>query len=236
MSTATESLPGSLDLDPSRSTIVFLVGGKGTGKSHAAGRIYRAWPRDKMVVDITGDADAGPDAERIREPERAFPVQYDFDRPRYRNLIYRADPGSPTYRDDLDRAVGMLLRPSDRACLGWVDEIGECFPVNQRDRAPNMRRLLMASRHYGPASLIMCGPRVKNVDPLSLQQSDYVYMFAKINPRDLDQLAQEIGYPSRELDAAYARNRERGEFAFLLWCAREGVLLDCPPLPAGSPR
>lgn len=227
-----EALPESLDLDPSRSTIVFLVGGKGTGKSHAASSLYRAWPRDKLTVDITGDARVGEDAERIREPERSFPVQHDLEGPHYRNLVYRADPGSATFGDDIDRAVGMVLRPSNRPCLLWVDEMGACFPVAQRTRAPNMTRALMASRHYGPASLLMCSPRVKNVDPLALQQSDYVYIFAKVNPRDLDLLAQEVGVPTRELEDAYRRNRERGEHAFLLWCAREGTLLDCPPLPA----
>lgn len=225
-------LPDTLDLDPHRSTIVGLWGGKGSGKSFAAGRLYRSWPRDKLVIDITGDAEPGEDAERIREPERAFPVQYDMDRPHYRNLVYRADPGSATYRDDVDRAVGMALRPGDRPCLLWVDEMGEAFPVNQRERAPNMRRLLMASRHYGPASLLMCGPRPKNIDPLALQQSDYIYMFPKINAKDLETIAENIGYPTRELEAAYRANRNRGEHAFLLWCAAEEVLLDCPPLPA----
>lgn len=232
MSTTETGLPDSLDLDPSRSTIVGLYGGKGKGKSFAGGRLYRAWTRDKLTVDITGDADVGEDAERIREPERSFPVQHDLDGPHYRNLVYRADPGSATFRDDVDRAIGMLLRPSDRPCLGWVDEMGATFPVNQRERAPNMTRLLMASRHYGPASLIYCSPRVKTIDPLACQQSDYIYIFAGINPRDLDVLAQNIGFPTRELEAAYRVNRERGEFAFLLWCTREEVLLDCPPLAA----
>lgn len=226
-----DEVPVEFDLDPSRSTIVGLWGGKGKGKSHAAGRLYRAWPRDKLVIDISGDAKPGEDAEKIREPEHVFPVQHDMDRPHYRNLHYRADPGSPTYRDDVDRAAGMALRPADRACLLWVDEMGEVFPVNQRDRAPNMRRMLMASRHYGPSSLLQCGPRPKNIDPLCIQQSDYTYLFARLNPKDVEVLAENMGFPARELEAAYRANRARGDFAFLLWCADLEVLLDCPPLP-----
>jgi hypothetical protein len=89
----------------------------------------------------------------------------------------------------------------------------------------------MASRHYGPSSLLQCGPRPKNIDPLCIQQSDYTYLFARLNPKDVEVLAENMGFPARELEAAYRANRARGDFAFLLWCADLEVLLDCPPLP-----
>lgn len=223
------ALPDGLDLDPSRSTIVLCVGKKGSGKSHAARRLYRAWPKDKLVIDITGDAEPGEDAERVHDLPTSFPVQYDMDRPHFRNLHYRADPGSPTYRDDLDRAAGLALRPSDRSCLLWIDEVGEAFPVGKP--APNMRRLVMASRHYGPASALCCGPRPMHIDPLLVSQADFIYIFDLPNPRDRERLAENMGYPPAELEAAWTGNRARGKHAFLLWCAEAGVLLDCPPLP-----
>lgn len=228
--TADELPDDPFALDPSRSTVVLAVGKKGSGKSVAMRRLYRAWPRDKLAVDVNGDAEPGPDAEKLHELSTSFPVRHELTGPPpARNLHYRADPGSPTYRQDLDKAVGMALRPSDRPCLLWLDEVGEVSQVNRTQ--PNLRRLLMQSRHYGPVSALLAGPRPKNIDPLCVSQADHVYVFDLPNPEDRRRLAENMGVAPAELEDAWVRNRARGRYAFLFWHAPSSTLLECPPLP-----
>lgn len=217
-------------LDPHKGTIVLLVGKKGSGKSVAARRLYRAWSGNKLAVDVNGDADPGSDAEKLHELSTSFPVRHELTGPpRPRNLHYRADPGSPTYRNDLDKAVGMALRPSDTPTLLWLDEVGEVSQVNRTQ--PNLRRLLMQSRHYGPVSALLCGPRPKNIDPLCVSQADHVYVYNLPNPADRARLAENMGVDPGELETAWVANRARGPHAFLFWHAPSATLLDCPPLP-----
>lgn len=223
-------------LDPDRdSTLILLVGRKGSGKSVAARELYRSWDQDKLVIDVNGDADPGPDAQRIQVPlPSKFPAGAGplVNEPA-KSLHFRADPGAPTYRDDLDRAIGLALYPQDLPVLVWIDEIGEvCKGANSTP--PNLRRLLMQSRHYR-ASALMCGPRPMNIDPLAISQADLIYIFDVPNPRDRDRLAENMGYPPRRLAAELEETRRRGKYWFLLWDANAGVPYRMPPIPVTSP-
>jgi hypothetical protein len=193
-------------------------------------RLYRSWRYDKLSIDVNGDAEPGENAEPLRDLSTSFPVKHELiGPPPARNLHYRADPGSPTYRQDLDKAVGMALRPSDRKVLLWLDEVGEVSQVNRTQ--PNLRRLLMQSRHYGPVSALLAGPRPMNIDPLCVSQADHIYIYNLPNPKDRQRLAENMGYPPDELEEAWVRNRARGPHAFLFWHAPSSTLLECPPLP-----
>ncbi len=211
-------------IDPDRSTIALFVGRKGSGKSYAAERLYRAYPNDKLVLDITGDADP-PGAVLIDEPAAKMPEGED-DEPV--NLRYKLDPGSHTFLDDADRAVGMALYPKERPSLLWVDEMGMVTSGNKT--GPHTRRLLMASRHYR-ASALLCCPRPIDIDKLCVMQADLVFVYDLPDPDDRIKIAKCIGYPpvkfSEECDATF----RRGDHWFLLWVTKEHRLYRMPPLP-----
>lgn len=218
---------GPPELDASRSSIILLVGRKGEGKSVIARNLYRSYPFDKVAVDVNGDADPGPDAEPLRAPlPLAFPVDQDG---RPRNLHYRADPKSPTYRDDLDRVIGLGLFPANRRSMVWLDEIGEVTTGNMTP--PHLRLLLMQSRHYGPASALLCGPRPMNIDPLCVSQSDRIYIFDLPNPADRVRLAENMGYPPARLHAELEETLRRGQYWHLVYDVRTHTMYRMPPVP-----
>lgn len=223
-----------LQLDPSKPMIISAWGRKGSGKSTFSRRIYSSWPYDKLAIDVNGDADPGPDAVKITGP---LPSRYPTRPPEPigmaksgpQNLHYRADPGSPTYRDDLDRAVGLALFPQNDRALVWCGEIGEFMPGAGGTR-PHMRRLLMQNRHYG-ASALFDGPRPMNVDPLVIGQSDLVAIYHLPNPDDRERIAKTIGYPTARFHEECDLTFRKGPYWFLLWHAEAHKLYRCAPLP-----
>jgi hypothetical protein len=233
-----------LSFDPTRPMIVSAWGRKGSGKSYFNRRLFWSYPFDKLAIDVNGDADAGPGAVPLRELGRRFPDPpagvADARRPRFQNLVYRADPGSDTYDDDLDRAVGMALMPQDHPALVWCGEVGEFMPTAQKTR-PSMRRLLMQNRHYR-TTVLFDGPRPVNVNPLVLAQSDIVAVFDLPNPDDRDRIAKTIGYPAARFTEECDNTFRRGEHWFLMWDAASHTLYRYAPLPklegakAGAPK
>jgi hypothetical protein len=217
-------------LDPDRSNIILCIGRKGSGKSHAAESLWHSYPHDALVVDVTGDAHpAGVETISAPLPERFPHAMADTDGTvPVKKLRWVPDPGSPTYRDDLDRAVGMVLQPRDKKALIWVDDAGEL--TTGAYTGPHTRRLLMMSRHHD-ASAIFTTPRPKNIDPLMLAQADYVFVFDLPSVLDRQRVAETIGYPSKRFSDELDATRRRGEHYFLLWSAREAKLYRCPPLP-----
>ena len=225
--------------DPSRPSLISAWGRKRSGKSTFNRRIFRSYPYDKLCIDVNGDADPGPDAERIGLPLPArFPDppaaglgEYGRQmRHSHRTLHFRADPGSPTYTDDLDRAVGMALFPQQRHVMVWCGEVAEFMP-SASSTGPHMRRLLQQNRHYG-ASGLFDGPRPVNVNPLVLHQSDYVAVYQLPNPDDRERIARSIGFPVDLFHEACADTWRKGPHWFLLWDAENAELYRCAPLPA----
>lgn len=221
-------------IDPARPMIISAWGRKGSGKSTFNRRLYESWPWDKIAIDVNGDADPGPDAERIglplpsRFPDAPAGVLGEGPR-RPRNLHFRADPGSPTYDEDLDRAVGMALFPQQRRTLVWAGEVGEFMP-SAHSTGPHMRRLLQQNRHYH-ATALFDGPRPAHVNPLVIGQSDLVAVYHLPNPDDRERIAKTIGYPAARFHEECETTFRRGKYWFLLWVAEEHQLFRCPPLP-----
>lgn len=225
-----------LMLDPSKPMIISAWGRKGSGKSTFNRRIYASWPHDKLCIDVNGDAEPGPDAEKLTGPiPLAFPKQPagppGARQPSPRNLYYRADPGSHTYSDDLDRAVGMALFPQDHRTLVWVGEASEFMP-NAGATRPHMRRLLRQSRHYH-ATALFDDPRPAYVNPLVIGQSDLVAIYELPNPDDRERIAKTIGYPADRFNTEHELMLRRGPYWFLLWVSGEHQLYRCAPLPLG---
>lgn len=215
------------DLDPDRNVIVTAVGRKGSGKTTFNRLLYQSWPHDRLCVDVNGEADPSPTATRVTAP---LPTRMpDRTRPEVPlDLHYVADPGSPTYLDDLDRAVGMALWPQDRPVLIWCGEVGEFTRANRT--GPHLRRLLMQSRHYRTSALFD-GPRPVDIDRLVIAQADLVAVYELPDPDDRDRVAKVIGYPPRRFAEACEDTFRRGPYWHLLWVAADKTLYRCPPLP-----
>lgn len=219
-------------LNPDLNQILLVVGRKGSGKSVFAREVFRTWPYiDKFVIDPTGDADPGTDIGTVtlRKLPRELPEP--ARRGEFTVTRWIANPSSPTYREDLDRAVGLALYPKHRRVLLWVDEAAEVFPAGRT--GPSGRTLLAQSRHWY-ASVIMCTPRPINIDPLCLSQADRVVIYDLPHPRDRERVAAGIGIPPADLARALDDTRGRGPHWYLLYDARAHELYRCPPLPISA--
>ena len=216
-------------IDPTKNQVITVIGKKGSGKSHAARHLFRSWPgSDRLILDITGDADPGADMDPIPLPQDATrlpPLDKEKGPQVYRWI---PDTRSPTFRDDLDRAIGMGLYPKDRPVLIWVDESGEVFPVNQV--GPHGRTSLHQGRHHN-LSMILCGPRAMGIEALCVGQADRVLIYNTPSPKDRERIAANIGVNPARLSKELDETRRRGPFWYLMYVAEEDQLYRCPPLP-----
>jgi hypothetical protein len=211
-------------LDPAKSNFVTIVGRKGSGKSVLARSFWDDYPFDRIVVDPTGDVDPGDErAERLAAP---MPARWPVDAEGRRvTLRYVPDVRSPTWVDDMDRAVGLAYWHPHKRCLAWLDEIGAMTRANQTEA--NLRQALHQGRHRN-LSLLMCGPRPIDINPLVLSQADYVAVFDLPNPRDRERVASTIGISPTDFDAEHGRLEEYG---FLWYEAKTHELTVMDPLP-----
>lgn len=241
-----------LRLSPDRPKWIDAFGRKGSGKSVYLQTFYRSWPYDSLVIDPTGDFEA-TDAESISDP---LPLKLalgdDREHPyKPRRYVYRPDPGSATYSDDLDRAVGLAFwTPKDRPFLLVIDEIGELTDAGKT--GPNMRRTLHQHRHR--ALFVLCaGPRCKDLNPLVLSQADLVAFYEMPSELDQTRAAHTCGMSLARFSAA---NKQLAPYEYLLYTAQpdphliaelarlEGIsekeakeqlrLVHCPPVPMPS--
>ena len=216
-------------IDPSKNQLVLVVGRKGSGKSVNAREMFLLWPDvDRLVIDPTGDADPGEDALTLHQVPETLPTRKDGKPVTVRVIV---NPGSPTYHEDMDKAIGLALFPKGRRVVVWIDEAGEAFPVNRT--GPNGSTLLHQSRHWN-ASAIMACPRPITIDVLCLAQADRVIMYDLPNPADRKRIAGAIGWPPDKLNAALDGLRNEPAHSFLVYVAAEHALYLCPPLPMSS--
>lgn len=211
-------------IDPRKPTIVTILGRKGSGKSILAAGYWDSYPFDELVIDVTRDAIVGPGCTFLSELPSKFP-EPDRDHGRTRSkLVFQPDPGGASYDDDLDRAVSLALNnPRGRALL-WIDERGE-FTVRP---GPGMRRALNQSRHYG-LSILSCGPRAVNIDPLLIGNADYLFIFQLPGIHDRRRIAETIGVPEDQLSRAIFALEP---YEYLRWDQGNREMIQFPPLPA----
>ena len=218
----TPARPVTSQLDPSQSNYVTIVGRKGCGKSELATRLWHGYPYDQLAIDPTGDCRVDPTI--TRDLTTPLPARFPTDAQGGRvSLRFVPDPGASTYADDLDRACGLAFR--HRRSMLWVDEVDELTSAGKT--APNFARILKQGRHRD-ITLLCCGPRPMNIDPLVVAQADYLYVFQLPNPADRRRVADVIGYDPKAFDAAVL---ELAQFHYLRWDAREQDLVAFPPLP-----
>lgn len=198
------------ELDPARGIIVAAFGKKHSGKSIVCLMLFRAYPYDRVVLDIAGDdGPVGPDVEQLHgtaeDLPRHWPEHLRRDgpdgRPLPMTLRYVPDPGSPTVLEDMDAVVGLVMQHGKKTghCGLLVHEVGRLTTGNKTP--PHTRRLLMHNRHHH-VTAFLAGPRPQDIDTLVLAQSDLVYVFELPSPRDRQRVAETVGWPPRDFDAA----------------------------------
>jgi hypothetical protein len=221
----------ALEIDPDRSNIIVAIGRKGSGKSEALRQIFNAWPYDRVVVDVTGDARPDdPDTITVTAP---VPAQLPEPPEGHRRVTVwaRLDPRRPTYVDDQDDALRLGLYPRGRNTLLWADEYAQMATAAKV--GPNLRLALQSSRHYH-LSLLLAFPRPRFVPRMTFEQADHIFVFKVPDRDDRETIAKNIGYPTALFEQRYAETMRRGDHAFLLWDSRQGVLFGCPHLPLQS--
>lgn len=235
MSSDTEAAAAALEIDPAESTVVLLVGMKHSGKSAAARQIFDAWPLDRVVVDVTGDARPDdPATLALTAPFASQLPEPDHDAGQTRVTAWaRVDPRSATYEHDQDQALGLAIYPRHRDTLVWIDEYGQAATAQRI--TPNLRLALNSSRHYHLTLLLAC-PRPRNIPVLTISQADRVFIFRLPNPDDREVVASNAGIPLATFERQYHDSQRRGKQAFLLWDPQQQVLLNCPPLPGITSR
>lgn len=220
--------------DPDRGEFLFVSGRKGSGKSVLARRFFDAYPYDRLVIDPTGDVRAGLVETGVKFVDLTEPMPTRFPRAADTShldqtsdepitAVYVPDMGSAEAQDEMDRALGLGLRNGRTAV--WVDEIGTL--TSNGKTPPNLRRALHHGRH-SQLTLIMCGPRPKDIDPLCVSQADHVFTFDTPNPMDRKRLAENLGWPPALFDDAV---HQLGPHEYLWFDARAHTLTWMPKLP-----
>lgn len=215
-------------IDPTKPTIITILGRKRSGKSVLAAGFWDSYPYDEIVLDVTRDAIVGPGCQYISTLPAKFPAPNTSAGLTRTKLVFQPDPGSDTYADDLDKAVQLALTNPRKRCQVWIDERGE-FTVRP---GPGMRRALQQSRHWG-LSILSCGPRALGFDPLLLSNADYLFLFDLPGIHDRRRVAETIGVDEGPLSQAIFALPQHG---FLMWDAAHRTMIEYPPLPADYVR
>lgn len=202
---ATGTLSATGTIDPAAGVVIVCVGKKGSGKSVMGLRYTRAYPGDRLIIDVAGDdGPIGEDVWELRgsadELPRSWPeLPRDGDRPM--TIRYVPDAGSPTFLADVDTALGLAIDRGE--CLVLVHEMGRVFPAGRP--LPNAQRLLQHGRHNGATTLVACGPRSQGIDKLLIQQADLIYVFELQGKDDRDAIAENINWDRRAFDDAVSQ-------------------------------
>jgi hypothetical protein len=220
--------------DPRKSYFTYVSGIKGSGKSEYAKRVFYTYPFDRLIIDVTHDVtdDLRKDGIAFHEITKPIPAAWpewmrsDEDRKAGQmTLVFRPDMGDDEARDDIDRCIGISMRSKDLPTLDWLDEIGEC--CNAHWTGPSLKRGLHHGRHVA-LSLLMCGPRAKDVNPLCIGQADKVVTFRTLNRYDRQALAVNIGADQDEFDAM---NKDLKKFEHMVWERETEALEIYAPIP-----
>lgn len=223
---------GPIEIDPEVPSIISMFGKKQSGKSTVNRAIYKSWLGDKICIDVNGDArpgtgESGLDGvEQLHLPLPTRMPERDDNKPR--NLYWRADPTSPTYQDDLDRALQLALFPKDRPVMVWAGEIGEFCKGGGRT-GPYLRLVLRQNAHYGVTALFD-DPRPVNTNRLVIGQADHAGTFRMPDPEDRRYFASVAGIDPKDFEAAHDELIARGPYWWLHYANGTDTLYLHPPL------
>lgn len=232
------------ELDPSRQTIISIVGSKGSGKSKYARYVAAGYPYDQLHIDLHGiDRPAEVDDPRsgVVDLHGEVPARWPEhlrvdDKPLI--VYYQPDAGSPTVLADMDEAVGLAY--SHRRCLVIVHEWGELARVHQ---TPPMTRRALSQGRGRQVSLLLLMHRPANVDMMTFTQSDVVVCFEVPKKADRERIVDDISWQepdgTNRLDDFTLALRQLPPYGYLQFDRRgpkpthgeiDGRLLAYPPL------
>lgn len=211
--------------DPHKATQIAVVGKKGSGKTELSWLLFESYPFDRLLIDPNGDIKAGDDVVDLTED--AIPARWpssSFEQKDERHTIrFIPDFGSPTYVDDIDRALGLAY--THGKTMAFIDECHEAMPSSKTP--PHARRALRQGRHHD-LSMILATPRPVTVDPLVIAQADWVYVFKLPNPNDRKRVAECIGWEPKTFDQGVF---DLGPFEYLRYDSAREDLAHFPALP-----
>lgn len=216
---------------PDPPIFIACVGRKGQGKSELAWALWDSWEGDRLVLDTTADVGRlHPDPETIDldQPPPAWPVWMKDAEADRLSLRYVPDHADPSYRDDMDRMIGLAFSHGD--CLIWVEETGLVAPSGRV--LPHTNKVLHMGRHQR-ITLINTFPRPMGVDPLVMAQADVIYCFDLPNPDDRKRLADVIGWDRGQVDYAIS---QLNDYEYLRFVTSAHELSVWPPLPLPKKR
>jgi hypothetical protein len=234
-----------LTLDPDKSTCVFACGRKNTGKTHLTTTLFRAFPYDRLLIDVTGDVDPFFEfTEPIDEAPDTWPTSADVPpwrdwgpgenppgervslrlRPRYRNNVRSKRTGLPMWLEQVDDWIGLAMDHGRTAVE--IDDAGEVVKANRC--GPATTDMLHTLRHRDLTLLTSC-PRPVSIDPLTISQADLVAIFDTPHELDVRRLKASIGVRIT-VDDLYGLIESLDEHEFLL--VKDKALYHCEPLPA----
>lgn len=236
-------MSGSFDKDGnpdwSKGIIASCFGKKRSGKSVMGLVLFDAYPYDRVVISANaGDGphiDPKADVFLLSGTVDTLPAEWPEELRndgRRMTLRFEPDTGSPTALEDVDHVIGMVRRHKNTCLL--IHEIGLAAPSGKVP--PHMKRLLHTNRH-DQVSLVDCGPRPINVDPLVLGQSDLVYVFELPVQADRVRISDTMGVKMADLETAL---EDLGPHEYLLFDTNamkpaEGEAdmrwMHCDPLP-----
>lgn len=234
--------------DPRKSHFTFISGIKGSGKSEYARAEFYPYPFDRLVIDVTHDVTDQLRADGIPHHQLTLPVPGSWPewmrdeadrevsipgahRPGQMTLVFRPDMGADDAFDDMDRALGLAMRSrhGDAPVLVWADEIGEICTAHRT--GPAMKRALHHGRHYG-LSLIMCGPRSKDVNPLCIGNCDKAVTFRMLSKYDREAIARNLGIDQDDFDDV---NKSLVKYEHMVWERDTEEITVYEPLPLWRP-
>jgi SpoVK/Ycf46/Vps4 family AAA+-type ATPase len=165
--------------------IVFITGGKGSGKTTLADKIakhlYYTKQRVIVVAPMGGfDLPGVPivrNVQQLGSPEikdRSFIVLPESDRLAEMAFLYAWTAGN---------------------CWLFVDEID--LYMNHMNADENLRKIIRYGRHRG-VNLVAIAQRPANVHRDLTAQSDYIVIFSTVENRDVEYLAKRIGQENAE--------------------------------------
>jgi hypothetical protein len=219
--------------DPHKANQIAVVGKKGTGKTELGWLLFESYPFDRLLIDPNGDIKPGEgplveiyeDAIPARWPSNALGTGGDdgWERNKRQTVRFIPDFGSPTFADDIDRALGLAY--THGKTMAFIDECHEAMPAGRTP--PHARRALRQGRHHD-LSLILATPRPVTVDPLVIAQADWVYVFKLPNPNDRKRVAECIGWDPKTFDQGVF---DLGPHEYLRYDSAREDLAHFPALP-----
>ncbi len=191
-----------------------MTGTTGTGKSTLTKKLFLSTAAPRLVVDPADSSltasvasPGGTFSDPLRVPDVA---------------TARFVPRDPDDSDAYDALFRWAFARFPRYV--WIDEAGQVAPASGYPKAVNTYVVQGRKRQLG---LVACHTRPREVMKNFIAQAAHVFAFALPNPDDRRYLADIVGLPISNFNAAM---EQLGQRDFLWWNQHTRTLTICPAL------